>query len=285
MRLALSLLYRRIPAFQQRLVPFDRGRSRIVADLTTALGLGLYRYGTWNDDLELVSIALGAGDVFVDGGANVGLFTLVGARRVGLSGHVVAFEPSDAARRQLEVNVRLNAMRWVEVRPEALSDQDGVTPFSEFTGDAIGLSSFAPQAGLDGRSTSVKTVRLDALSGLPEPVRLVKLDLEGAEHKALAGGLRLLETHRPILFVELEDQHLRRQGSSAAEVVTLLQDLSYGIFRVAFPGRSLVCSPYRAGAPSRTPNVLALPRELGGDPAACVRRDGVAPARGRLRLS
>jgi FkbM family methyltransferase len=253
--------------------------------LTTALGLGLYRRTTWNDDIELVSVALGPGDVFVDGGANVGLFTLVGAQRVGVSGHVVAFEPSDAARRQLEVNVRLNAMRWVEVRPEALSNLNGVAPFSEFTGDAIGLSSFAPQAGLDGRSTSVKTVRLDELIGLPEPVRLVKLDLEGAEHKALAGGLHFLKTHRPILYVELEDQHLRRQGSSAAEVVTLLQDLSYVIFRVAFRGRSLVCSPYRAGSPSGTPNILALPREMSSDPAACVRRDGVARACRRPRLS
>jgi len=83
-RCGVSLLLRRIPRLRQPLVPYDSGRSRIVADLGTALGLGLYRYGDSADaDIALVGRLLRQGDVFVDAGAHVGLFTLVAGARGG----------------------------------------------------------------------------------------------------------------------------------------------------------------------------------------------------------
>ena len=91
---------RRLPGLARVAVPYDSGRSRIIADLRTALGLGLYRYGgVTAPELALLRDRLGPGDTFVDGGANVGLFTLVAAARVGPAGRVISFEPAEHTRR------------------------------------------------------------------------------------------------------------------------------------------------------------------------------------------
>src|SRR5436189_6431842 len=48
------------------------------------------------------------GDVFVDVGANIGLFTLIAASCVGPKGKVVAFEPTTVTYTRLVENIRLN---------------------------------------------------------------------------------------------------------------------------------------------------------------------------------
>src|SRR5215471_19195745 len=121
LRIAKSLVRRTVPALSTTTVPYDARQSRIFADLRTPLGLGLYRYGHRDADINIVARLLEPGDVFVDGGAHVGLFTLVAARRVGPGGRVIAFEPSPANRQRLLDNVALNGFTQVDVRPEALA--------------------------------------------------------------------------------------------------------------------------------------------------------------------
>jgi len=215
-------------------VPYDSGRSRIVADLRTALGLGLYRYGMSAPELALVRDRLRLGDAFIDGGANIGLFSLVAAAQVGSSGHIIAFEPAERAREALEGNVRLNRFDWVEIRPEALADFNGTTTLLTFDGDASGFSSLAPPEIGSPRHEGIVVTTLDAAlsHGLRSQVKLVKLDLEGAEYKALVGARQLLTEYGPELILELEDSHLSRQGSSAREVLDLLRRHDYQVFRI-----------------------------------------------------
>jgi hypothetical protein len=61
------------------------------------------------------------------------------------------------------------------------------------------------------------------------------MDVEGAEHAALEGSTRLLEAHVPFL-VEVEDDHLRRQGSSDAALAALFS--AHGYTGVRTPGPS-----------------------------------------------
>jgi FkbM family methyltransferase len=164
------------------------------------MGLALYRYGhvVGDADIELVRRLLRPGDVFVDGGANIGLFSLVAARSVGPSGKVVAFEPAPATRAALRGNLELNALPWVEVRPDALGARPGTLELVTFTGDRSGLSSFNPADAAGGRKEQVRVVMLDeALGEEVVKVRLLKLDLEGAEYGALQGASGLLGRRSP----------------------------------------------------------------------------------------
>jgi len=247
-RIGVSALRRRIPGLARVVVPYDSGRSRIVADLRTALGLGLYRYGLNTPELDLVRDRLRPRDAFVDGGANVGLFTLVAAARVGPAGRVIAFEPAERARKALECNVELNGFGWIETRPEALADFSGTTTLLSFDGDASGFSSFAPPEIGNARHETVAVTTLDAVLSprLRSEVKLVKLDLEGAEWKALLGADQLLREYGPDLILELEDSHLSRQGTSARQLVDLLEGYGYRVLRIWPVSNGYCLRPYSA---------------------------------------
>jgi FkbM family methyltransferase len=261
LKVAKSLVRRRLPALRRAVVAYDGGRSRIEADLGTAMGLALYRYGhvVGDSDIELVRRLLRPGDVFVDGGANIGLFSLVAARSVGPSGKVVAFEPAPATRAALRGNLELNALPWVEVRPDALGARPGTLELVTFTGDRSGLSSFNPADAAGGRKEQVRVVTLDeALGEAAVKVRLLKLDLEGAEYGALQGASGLLGRAKPDLIIELEPEHLRRQGASAEAVVALLRGQGYAFYRIEDDARHLMLvSEPTPERPRAHPNLFA----------------------------
>ena len=210
-------------------VPFLADGTKVVADLRTSFGRGLYRYRVpyVDEDFEILRRYLRPGDTFVDCGANIGHFSLVAARLVGPSGHVVAFEPVAETRAALERNVATNGLTNVEVLPWALGATAGVAPFYAMA-DGGGLSSFAPSDPARGREfqVDVKTID-DCLRDIQGSVRLVKIDVEGAESVVLQGATELLRRYRPPLLVEVEDDHLKRQGTSEVELRELLRSFGY----------------------------------------------------------
>jgi hypothetical protein len=77
----------------------------------------------------------------------------------------------------------------------------------------------------------VPSVTLDSLvraTGLT-PTH-VKIDVEGFEGEAIAGGREALSAHRPAVFLELHGAYLRRRGKDPAAVLGQLIDLGYRRF-------------------------------------------------------
>ena len=169
---------------------------RIRADLDSALGLSLFRYGLSEPTAAAIRANLKPGDTFIDGGANIGLMTLVGARAVGPTGQVLAVEPNDSLVRLLADNLDLNHVTWVQVIATALAEDDRETVLHVFDGDAAGSSSLSRLEG-----SVAQAVRTTTLDGLVDRADLVKLDLEGAEVRALNGATRLLCEIRPKFIV------------------------------------------------------------------------------------
>jgi FkbM family methyltransferase len=222
--------YARLVAGRSRaLVPLERGGLAASVDLRTSHGLGIYRYREYEDvDFDVLRTLLRPGDVFVDCGANVGMYTLTAAKLVGPTGRVIAFEPAPPTRNALVRNVAANDLHQVTVLPYALGDRSGSMPFTVM-GDGGGLSSFAPENAAEGDIVTVPVARLDDCvpPDVNGRVRLVKMDVEGAETAALRGAEGLFQRERPLLLLEVEDAHLRRQGSSADELNGLLSGWGY----------------------------------------------------------
>ena len=257
-RIAATYFLRMHPSTREVRLDFDEGRSIFIADLRTSLGLGMYRYGYSDPELDLVGNLLRTGDVFVDGGANVGLFSLVAAARVGQSGRVIAFEPAVETRRRLVGNCAENPYPWIEIRPEALGKEKGVAQFISFDGNSSGVSSFAPENSSFGKKVEVVVTTLDhALENVDlSTLRLIKLDLEGAELKALQGSIGVLKNSNTDIFIEIEPSHLQRQGSSAEEVFCFFDELGFRPYQVrSGPKGSSRLAPFHSDSKT-SPNYL-----------------------------
>lgn len=221
-RVAASLAYARSPAGRVRVVRSHAADASIYADLATPLGRGLYRYG-WTDPLaRYLRSLVDSGDTVVDGGANVGLMTLPLAAAVGPSGRVISFEPSTGTRALLKANVALNAFGNVTIRGEALSDQDGVVRFEELEpGAGVASIAYGDRAG-----TRVPAMTLDSAIG-DAAVRLIKLDLEGAEVMALEGAREILRLQRPLIVLEVEPERLAQAGQSVGALRAYTVEMGY----------------------------------------------------------
>jgi hypothetical protein len=59
---------------------------------------------------------------------------------------------------------------------------------------------------------------------------IVKIDVDGSEFDVLFGMQRALCSLRPrLVIIEIIDDHLRRAGSSPAEMLKLMADCGYGV--------------------------------------------------------
>jgi FkbM family methyltransferase len=155
-----------------------------------------YWLGSYEPDNQRRAARLaGRAQVVYDVGANSGLFTLIFARAVGEGGTVVAVEPHPENLGRLRRNLELNAVTNVRVVPRALSDRRGDARFA-----ASGNMGRLDEAGRE--TVEVSTLDHEVLhGGLPAP-RLVKMDIEGEEAKALEGAVAVLARHRPVLWIE-----------------------------------------------------------------------------------
>ena len=193
---------------------------------------------------QLLRAYLSPGDVFVDVGANIGYYSVIAGGIVGSAGRVIAFEPSARVRARLERNIALNAMaELVEVRPEAVSNEDGLVRLVEpMNVNNDGLAYIDVRGNSSG--VEVPAIRLDAVNELTaRPPALLKVDVEGGEPNVYRGAAGLLsQPEAPsILFESFEiarDAEMLRalgyqiyQPQLRDRKVRLVQDLTLPRYR------------------------------------------------------
>lgn len=176
--------------------------------------------------LSLLRKVLKPGDTMVDGGANLGLISLVASQCVGATGKVIAFEPQPAALVRLRQNIALNpTAKNIEVVEQGVWSESGSFTMYHFEDDGIdGVSMGKRDDKVVAQEIEISTTRIDAV--VDGRVKLIKLDVEGAELPGLRGCTGLLNTeHMPHLIVELKGVTCAAFGYDPMEVVDLLHDL------------------------------------------------------------
>src|SRR5262245_32919738 len=154
------------------------------------------------EDLDLISRFF-KGGVFLDVGANVGNHTLYAVKFLGAT-KVLAIEPNPAAYRILKCNVALNDIdNQVEVHQVAFSDKSSQGTLCTYD-DNLGKTSVNDQP-----SGPIKLVRGDDFLS-KDRVDFVKIDTEGSELRVLEGLAMTIETHRPLIFTEVEAKNVER---------------------------------------------------------------------------
>ncbi len=154
------------------------------------------------ESLRFLSSFVRPGQTVLDVGAWEGPYTLLLADRVGGAGRVVAFEPDSRALALLRANVEANGLTNVLGEAWCLSDTEGTAPFFDSRGGTIG-SLMRNELVADLPLVEVKTTTIDrycrdhALS-----VDGMKIDVEGAEARVVAGGREVIARYAPWLFLE-----------------------------------------------------------------------------------
>lgn len=178
-----------------------------------------------------------------DVGANVGVFSFAAASLAGAQGAVLAIEADIWLAQLLRRSAALPANKGlnVQVLPAAIAECNGVSRFviaergraSNFLQAAGGWS----QAGGVRELVSVPTLTLDTLLDALAPPTVLKIDVEGAEMLVLRGATRVLREARPVLYLEVGEQH-------AAAAAALLMVAGYKLYdgRLPIEGQSPIAS-------------------------------------------
>ena len=205
------------------------------------------------------------GGVFIDAGANIGLYTLKAARLAGPEGIVVAVEPGTTAADRLAANVAMNRFATVRLVRKALSDRNGTAVLHHVSagGDLQAFSLLGDSATRDGEE--VATVTLDTLVEelkLPR-IDCIKMDVEGAEPMVVEGARRSLERWHPTILFEVNSAILHRRGERTDGCWERLEAMGYRFWRLQ-QGRLVPI----AEVPSDFCNVVAMHEAAGAEAPA-----------------
>ncbi len=162
----------------------------------------------------------------LDVGANIGYYTLLAARA---GAQVHAFEPDPRNLHYLLRNLRGNRLLdRVTMVNKAVSDKVGVEAFHQH--ESLLESSLCRQLA-NGASTTVECTTIDEYCGTDGQADLIKIDIEGAELRALSGmGELIARSGRGlVMFIECYPAGLKAAGASGEELLKWLTSRGFSV--------------------------------------------------------
>ncbi len=186
-------------------------------------------------DLHACRSLLKEGDIVLDVGANIGVYTRFCSEFVGPTGRVISLEPVPETYSYLTGNVRALNLTNVQCFNVAASDHDdesGRMSIPQY--DTGGRNLYTAKLSSEG-NVAVKVARLDTLFPDLTP-SFIKCDVEGHEVACIKGALNLIRRCQPNWLVEV----------SRKETFELLSSLNYE----AFSYEDHTFRPYDSDRPS-----------------------------------
>jgi len=215
----------------------------------------------YEPELLYLERVLSPGKVFVDAGANFGIYTLLASKIVGEAGRVISFEPSSRVFPVLRRNIALNGFKNVLALPLALTDKPGRARL--YYHSAVGCDSLGKDASFeqDAHTEEIGTESLDNVLKHTSVGRVdvIKMDVQGAEELALRGANEIVASTRPVVIFEFFPEGAASLGLSPNGTWNFLEGCGYEFFIVDERGTaSRLLSP-----PPTIANVLAIHRLQG----------------------
>jgi FkbM family methyltransferase len=170
------------------------------------------------------------GDTFIDVGANIGYYTILASKLIGVNGRVLAIEPVPQTANILKINLLLNEANNVTLIEKAAWNTVGKLRVKLPKG-WFGLASLFRD---DGWGIEVDAIPLDEVLSREQlsKIKLIKIDVEGAEYEVLQGSTRILQNTKMVIL------ELSRKTESC---LRLLQTLGFKVHKLKF-ATYYVCS-------------------------------------------
>lgn len=179
------------------------------------------------------------GDIVIDAGASYGRYAYAFAKLVGEKGRVYCFEPGHDSHAVLKKVMAFHRFKNVLVVKKALSDREGTSrltiPLKRGAGDRPGLSLAYLSSGKVAHSKQevVETCTIDDFCSKRNigHVDFIKCDVEGGELLILKGAKRVLESSKPIVLCEINDDFLKDKfNATAGDVFNFMGERGYQAF-------------------------------------------------------
>lgn len=187
------------------------------------------------DELLFLQRFLHPGDICIDIGAHIGLFSLHASSIVGETGMVYAFEPTQKTFSRLQENISLNSAKNIQAIHTALSNTDGTAELHVASSGYDAWNSLAkPSLGTIQNTETISTKTFDTFVQTIDrkhAIKFIKIDVEGWEIPVLEGGKEFLsQPIAPTLLVEFTDQNAINAGYTCTELYNLLISFGYDLY-------------------------------------------------------
>lgn len=186
------------------------------------------------NELAMLKSFIKPGDHIVDIGAHIGTFAVPFASFIQNQGAVYSFEANPENFGLLSQNIHLNNLDNI-IHPvhAVVSTQDDAD--FQITLPEKGNSGmfYYSEADQDSGRT-IKSINIDSwYQGLAKQpaIRLIKVDVEGAEVPVLQSCKNLIYNFKPILYLEINGTALNRFDTSPNDVAIMLEEAGYHFFR------------------------------------------------------
>ena len=209
----------------------NRGRQWRVKAGTIGCWLGTYE----RDEAALIAALIPKDAVVFDVGAHAGYYTLAASRLVGPTGRVIAFEPDPVNLGYLREHVRANRADNVTVVPQPVGDvHDAKVTFVQNV-DHRYESTMSGAIEVPGETMSLVTLDRVIEGGLPAP-DIVKMDIESAESRAIAGCPKLVARQKTSWLISTHG------AENVLNLVPLFQKAGYAVHDVQ-DGKRILGAP------------------------------------------
>ncbi len=147
--------------------------------------------------------------VFVDIGANIGLFSLYVSRKLPKV-QVFSFEPNSKVRHCLEQTKKYNQLENLTIFSHAIGKKKSTGKLFKSIHNDGGHSLNPDYEQIDGDEFENVTIRplSRELFSTHKKINVIKIDVEGAEQAVLEGAIDIIKKDRPMLLIEIFNQDL-----------------------------------------------------------------------------
>ena len=237
----------------------ERNGIRFSLDISDYMQYCLY-FGIKTEPRERLYSLVEEGTTIIDVGTNIGE-TLLNFALLNKRGVNIGFEPVPFLFERAKENIRLNRAENIVLLNLALSNDNSTLFFNYVNNNNSGGIFLTSETTMESASSRVQSIRLDdyVACNNTKNISLIKIDVEGFEMKVLQGAIQTIKKHKPTLFLELDNNLLRKQQSNARELIDFIKSFDYEIFK-AENGRviteneelagkhfDIVCQPGKTG--------------------------------------
>lgn len=210
---------------------YDKNSDKSIA--SSILTNGYYEKETYNE----IRNNLFDGAVFIDGGANIGFYSILSSKFVGLKGNVISFEPTSSCYKNLIRNIKINNIKNIFTEKKAISNKNKKVLFK--INKSSEENAIIKKTNLNKNNIKdtiqVQSISIDSYCKKKKikKIDLIKLDIEGQELEAIKGAKKIIENNKNIKIIfELNIAQNKKGILRAKKIFKELKNLNFNSFKL-----------------------------------------------------